>query len=90
MITFHPGFFARECPESEAEAVIAAGPNATHATGDYYNIKRAPHRALKGHSTVFNITFIISNFAHLHINQKILRKINPLFSFFSVYRILSN
>ena len=48
------------------------------------------HRALKGHSTVFNITFIISNFAHLHINQKILRKINPLFSFFSVYRILSN
>ena len=50
----------------------------------------AAHRALKGHSTVFNITFIISNFAHLHINQKILRKINPMFSFFSVYRILSN
>ena len=41
MITFHPGHFARECPESEAEAVIEAAPNATHATGDYYNIKRA-------------------------------------------------
>ena len=38
MITFHPGFFARECPESEAEAVIAAAPNATHATGDYYKL----------------------------------------------------